>query len=148
MGDTSVQFYMKDFIEALKPLGEKYRGKREIDQWLGKDKKENNKKGKDDKENVVYSLGGRRGKWLLEYCYRPWDQKAVWAYRDADGNVEEAEELLIDGLIERPQPPTDKMIVEGAALFPSGLARKKDGSVHRMTTKELVLATANEFRRD
>lgn len=148
LGASEIQFYMKDFLEALKPLGTQFRGKREVDQWLGKDRKENGQKKKEDEDNVVYSLGGKRGKWLLEYCYRPWESKVVWAYRDPDGNVEEADEVMIDGLIERPQPPTDKMIVEGAALFPTGLARKKDGSVWRMTTRELVIETTKELRKD
>ncbi len=149
MGDTEIQFYMKDFLEALKPLGEKFKTKRDIDQWLGKDKKDRSKQEKEDKDNVIYSYGGKRvGKWIFEYCFKPEENKSFWAYRDPEGNVGEADELMIDGMIHRPNPPTDKMVVEGAALFPSGLARKKDGSIDRRSTRELTIATAAEFRKD
>lgn len=150
---TTLQFYMKDILKALAPLatddGQKlYATKRDVDQWLGKVKKDDKGSGKND-ENVVWSFGGRVGKWLLLYCYNPETQQAHWAYRDPDGKVDEAPEVLIDGLKYRPNSPIhNKMILQGAVMFPSGLARKSDGSIDRRSTKELVIRTATEFRKD
>jgi hypothetical protein len=153
LNGADVQFYMKDLLSALYPLvgddGERvYKTKRDIDQWLGKVKKEEKAGGKKE-DNVEYSFGGRKGKWLLEYCYNPDTQKAHWAYRDPDGNVDEKDEVMIDGIIQRPNSPIgNKMVTGGAALFPSGLARKKDGSIDRKSTKELVTKMSSEFRMD
>lgn len=153
MPATTLQFYAKDLLKALAPLtsddGQKlYATKRDIDQWLGKVKKEDKGSGKDD-DNVVWSFGGKVGKWLLLYCYEEETRKAHWAYRDPDGKVDEADEVLIDGMKYRPNSPIhNKMISKGAVLFPSGLARNSDGSIDRRSTKQLVIKTSAEYQKD
>ena len=147
MGNENVIMqYASDFLQAFKPLGETVRGMREFSRLLktamGK------ADGEDKKEEAVHTFGGRIGDWVLEYCYDPETKRARFAYRDPSGKVDEADDLLIDGIRYKPNFPDDKMIQRGAVLFPSGLARKPDGTLDRKSTGELtqiIAITARKF---
>jgi hypothetical protein len=146
MGDESVIMrYASDFLAAFKPLGETVKGIREFTRLL---KTAMGKEEGEEKEKAVYTFGGRIGDWLVEYCYDPETGKAKFAYRDPNGNVDEAGELRIDGVLYKPKFPDDKMIRNGAILFPSGLARKGDGTIDRKSTGELTKSIAIIFNRN
>ena len=139
MGDENlIMQYASDFLQAFKPLGETVKGIREFSRLLktamGKGE------GEEKKEEAVYTFGGKIGEWLVEYLYDPETGKARFGYRDPSGKVDEADDLLIDGVRYKPNYPDDKMIQKGAILFPSCLARKADGSVDRRSTKDMVAA--------
>lgn len=147
MGDeNTIMQYAPDFLHAFKPLGETVKGIREFSRLL---KTAMGKGGDEDKkQEAIYTFGGRIGDWIVEYCYDPETGDVKFAYRDPDGKVDEAKELVIDGLLYKPNPPTDKMIVKGAIHFPSGLARRPDGSPDRKTTGDLTKIIAvklNQF---
>lgn len=148
MGDENIVMrYAPEFLKAFKPLGETVKGIREFSRLLKKAMGKG-EDGDDEKEEVVYTYGGRIGDWLLEYCYDPESKKAKFAYRDPSGKVDEKDELVIDGIKYKPMPPTDKMILRGAINFPSGLAKKGDGSLDRRSTGELTEAIAIVLRRN
>jgi hypothetical protein len=147
MGDeNTIMRYASDFLSAFKPLGETVKGIREFSRLL----KAAQGKGEGDekKEEVIYTFGGRIGDWLVEYCYDPETRKARFAYRDPNGKVDEADDLVIDGIRYKPMPPDDKMIRIGAILFPSALARKSDGTVDRKSTAELTEVIAFKYRQN
>lgn len=148
MGDENlVMQYAADFLGAFKPLGETVKGVREFSRLLKKamGKSED---GEERKEDVIYTYGGRVGDWLLEYCYDDETGKARFAYRDPNGKVDEADDLLIEGKRYKPKFPDDKMITKGAIQFPSGLARKDDGSIDRKSTRELTTVIAIMIRKN
>jgi hypothetical protein len=141
MGDENVIMrYAADFLKAFKPMGETVKGIREFTRLL----KKAMGKGEDgeDKKEAIYTYGGRIGDWVVEYCYDRETGKARFAYRDPNGKIDEADELLIDEKLYKPHLPTDKMIQRGAVTFPSGLARKGDGTLDRKSTSELTQAMA------
>lgn len=147
MGDENIIMqYAADFLGAFRPLGETVKGVREFSRLL----KKAMGKGDDDapKEEAIYTYGGRIGDWLLEYCYDEETGKARFAYRDPGGKVDEADDLLIDGKRYKPKWPDDKMITKGAIQFPSGLARKDDGSIDRKSTRELTTMIAITIRKN
>lgn len=147
MGDENVVMrYAPDFLKALKPLGDTVKGIREFSRLL----KKAMGKGEDEesKEEAIYTYGGRIGDWIVEYCYDDETGKAKFAYRDPSGKVDEAIELVIDGKKYKPAIPDDKMITKGAIKFPSGLARKNDGSVDRKSTSELTAIIAMVIRKN
>lgn len=147
MGDENVIMrYAADFLGAFKPLGETVKGMREFTRLLktamGKTE------GEEKKEDVVYTFGGRIGDWVLEYCFDRASGKTKFAYRDPAGKVDEADDLLIEGIRYKPNLPTDKMIQRGAIIFPTGLARKDDGSIDRKSTSELTNIIAFKLRQN
>jgi len=146
MGDENVVMqYAADFLSAFKPLGDRVKGIREFSRLL----KTAMGKGDDEKkEDVVYTFGGRIGDWVLEYCYDRENKKVKFAYRDPNGKVDEADDLLIEGIRYKPHSPTDKMIQRGAVLFSSGLARKADGTIDRMSTSDLTKTIAFKMRQN
>lgn len=147
MGDENlIMQYAADFLGAFRPLGETVKGIREFTRLL----KKAMGKGDDDapKEEAIYTYGGRIGDWLLEYCYDEETGRARFAYRDPSGKVDEADDLLIDGKRYKPHWPDDKMITKGAIQFPSGLARKDDGSIDRKSTRELTTIIAITIRKN
>ncbi len=148
MGDeNTIMRYAPEFLSAFKPLGDAVKGVREFTRLLkaamGKDDGEGERK-----EEVIYTYGGRIGDWVLEYCYDPETGKAHFAYRDPEGKVDEAPDLLINGKRYKPEPPTDKMILRGAINFPSGLARRGDGKIDRRSTSDLTNAIAFVLRKN
>ena len=149
--DFLVNKYMPDFLKALKPYGEAVKGMRELTRLV----KSVNGKGEagegDDKKEAVYTYGGRLGKdknWVVEYCYDPDKKWAKFAYRSPTGEINEADELVIDGIKYVPMPPTDEMITKGAVTFPTGLARKEDGSLDRRSTKDLTTIVSIILRKN
>lgn len=147
MGDeNTVMRYAPEFLAAFRPLGETVKGVREFSRLLKKAMGKED--GDEKKEDVIYTYGGRYGDWLLEYCYDPDTKKARFAYRDPNGKVDEIDDVLIDGVRIKPTPPTDKMILKGAITFPSGLARKADGSIDRRSTSELTDSIAIILRKN
>lgn len=156
MGDENVIMrYAADFLVAFKPLGETVKGIREFSRLL----KAAMGKGEDDKEKeeVVYVFsytppldghGGRFGNWVIEYCYSPETHKATFAYRDPNGKVGEADELIIDGVKVKPMIPDNKMITKGAITLPSGLAHKADGTIDRKSTSEMTELIAFKLRQN
>ena len=156
MGDENVIMrYASDFLVAFKPLGETVKGIREFSRLL----KAAMGKGEDDKEKeeVVYVFsytppldghGGRFGNWVIEYCYSPETHKATFAYRDPNGKVGEADELIIDGVKVKPIIPDNKMITKGAITLPSGLAHKADGTIDRKSTSEMTELIAFKLRQN
>lgn len=87
---------------------------------------------RDKKEpDVEVTLGGVISDWVLEYCYDLEKDEARLAYRNPDGEVGIADDLLIDGLKYIPKPP-NKFVQRQAVLFPSALGEK-------IPTKELIL---------
>jgi len=148
MGDENVVMrYASEFLKAFAPLGVTVKGVREFSRLL-KAAMGKSEDGDEKKEDVIYTYGGRFGDWLLEYVYDPETKKARFAYRAPDGKVDEIDDLLIDGKRIKPMPPTDKMILKGAIVFPSGLARKADGSIDRRSTRELTEAIAFILRKN
>lgn len=148
MGDENmVMRYAPEFLRAFKPLGDTVKGVREFSRLLKKamGKSED---GEERKEEVVYTYGGRIGDWLLEYCFDEETGKARFAYRDPGGKVDEADDLLIDGKRYKPKWPDDRMITQGAIKFPSGLARKDDGSIDRRSTNELTHVIAETIKKN
>lgn len=147
MGDESVIMrYAPDFLTAFKPLGETVKGVREFSRLLktAMGKAEDG----DEKEEAVYTFGGRIGDWVVEYCYDAEACKAKFAFRDPSGKVDEADELRIDGVLYRPKGVDDKMIKLGAVKFPSGLARRNDGTIDRKSTAELTEIIAIKYRQN
>lgn len=137
MGDeNTIMRYAPEFLAAFRPLGDAVKGVREFSRLLKKAM--GKEEGEEKKEDVIYTYGGRIGDWLLEYCYDPETHRARFAYRDPSGKVDEANDLLIDGKRIKPMIPDDKMILRGAINFPSGLARKADGSIDRRSTSQLT----------
>lgn len=102
---------------------------REFNRVLTSLAKDGEKKGKREPD-VFPTLGGVFGDWLLEYCYDPEENKAMLAYRNPEGKVGMADDLLIDGLKYIPKPP-NKFIQRQAVLFPSSVGP-------RIETKQLV----------
>lgn len=146
MGDESViARYQRDFLAAFKPLGDTVKGVREFERLLKKAMGKGDEE--ESKEEPVYTFGGRIGDWVLEYCYDPETKRARFAYRDPDGKIDEADDLLIDGIRYKPNFPDDKMIQRGAVLFPSGLARREGGALDRRSTGELTHAIANTIKK-
>lgn len=148
MGDENlIMQYAGDFLAAFRPLGDTVKGLREFTRLLKKAMGKS-EEGEERKEDVIYTYGGRIGDWLLEYCYDAEAGKARFAYRDPNGKVDEADDLLIDGKRYKPKFPDDKMITKGAIQFPSGLARREDGSVDRKSTRELTTIIAMTVRKN
>ncbi len=98
------------------------------------------------KKDAIYSYGGRVGDWLLEYCCDLKEGKARWAYRSPEGNVDMADEIVIDGLTHIPEPPTDKMLIEGVISFPSELGEKK--TIKEIVDKIIVILHSKYIFRD
>lgn len=147
MGDENlVMQYAGDFLAAFRPLGETVKGIREFTRLLKKAMGKGDEDG--PKEEIIYTYGGRIGDWLVEYCYDDESGRAKFAYRDPSGKVDEADELVIDGKKYRPRFPDDKMITKGAIQFPSGLARKEDGSIDRKSTRELTTIISIAIRKN
>ena len=147
MGDEQVIMrYAGDFLAAFKPLGDTVKGIREFTRLLKTAMGKATEDG--EKEEAVYTFGGRIGDWVVEYCYDIETGRARFAYRDPNGKVDEADDLLIDGIRYKPKFPDDKMIQKGAIVFPSGLARKDDGTVDRKSTRELTLIIAKVLQRN
>lgn len=153
MGDeNTIMRYAPEFLSAFKPLGDAVKGVREFSRLLKKAMGKGDEDG-EKKEDVIFTYGGRIGDWLLEYCYDPETGKAHFAYRDPSGKVDEAPDLLIEGKRYKPEVPTDRMILKGAINFPSGLARRADGSIDRRSTSQLTndiafILRKNYFFRD
>ena len=147
MGDENlIMQYVPDFLRAFKPLGETVKGTREFSRLLKKAMGKNDEAG--EKEEVVYTYGGRIGDWIVEYCFDRESGRARFAFRDPNGKIDEADEVEVDGIKYRPHPPTDKMIERGAVTFPSGLARKGDGSLDRKSTSDLTQIIAITLRQN
>lgn len=147
MGDEGeIMQYAGDFLTAFKPLGETVKGIREFSRLLKSAMGKADES--DSKEDVIYTYGGRIGDWLVEYCYDDETGRAKFAYRDPNGKVDEADELVIDGKKYKPMFPDDKMITKGAITMPSGLARKQDGSIDRKSTRELTTIIAIAVRKN
>ncbi len=147
MGDENlIMQYAADFLQAFKPLGDTVKGIREFSRLLKTAMGKGD--GEEKKEEAVYTFGGKIGDWLVEYLYDPETGKARFGYRDPNGKVDEADDLLIDGIRYKPMFPEDKMIQKGAILFPSCLARKADGSVDRRSTKDMVNAISFTLRQN
>ncbi len=148
MGDENlIMQYAADFLGAFRPLGDTVKGVREFTRLLKKAMGKN-EEGDEKNEEAIYTYGGRIGDWLLEYCYDEETGKARFAYRDPSGNVDEADDLLIDGKRYKPKWPDDKMITKGAIQFPSGLARRDDGTIDRKSTRELTTIIAITIRKN
>jgi len=143
--------YKPDFLNALKSYGQAVKGVRELDRLIKSVNGQYGAEGEEDKMPVVYTRGGRLGlnrDWVVEYCYDPDKKKAFFAYRSPTGEINEANELIIDGIKNLPEPPTDEMILKGAVVFPSGLARKEDGSLDRRSTKDLTTLISITLRKN
>ncbi len=93
---------------------------------------------KNKKSEAVPVFGGWLGtdkKWFVEYCYNAKLKQAHFAFRAPDGAIDEAEELLIDGIRYQPMPPEeDLMISKGVVVFPERVAKESH------TTKEISYA--------
>lgn len=103
---------------------------REFNRVLTSLAKEGEKKGKREPD-VIVTLGEFISDWVLEYCYDPEENRASFAYRNPEGKVGMADELLIDGLKYIPKPP-NKFIQRQAVLFPLRLGERVD-------TKQLII---------
>ncbi len=100
---------------------------------------------KTDKGNagdIEETLGGVFGNYLVEYLYDAAKDEARLAWRDytdPTAQVEEGEDLVVDGLKLVPKPPSD-FVRRGAVLFPSAVGKRKamkdlivllEGFIHR-----------------
>lgn len=146
--DFLINKYMPDFLKALKPFGDAVKGIRELTR-LVKSVSGKGETGDEDRMPIEYIYGGRLGMnkdWVVEYCYDPDKKKALFAYRNPVGEINEADELVIDGVKYIPYPPYDEMVTKGAVIFPSRLARKEGGSIDLRSTKDMTIAIVKTLR--
>lgn len=82
------------------------------------------KKKDSDGANVVFTLGGPIGDYLVEYLYDREKHKSLLAWRDPAGNISSGDSVMIDGVKYKPEPP-EETYRERGLLFPSALGAKK-----------------------
>jgi hypothetical protein len=93
----------------------------------GQRKSEKLNKGKKD-TTVIPTFGGWLGsdkKWFVEYCYNHKSKLPHFAFRAPDGAIDEADELVIDGMRYQPMSPEeDLMISKRVVVFPEHVAKE------------------------
>ncbi len=89
--------------------------------------------------DVVETLGGAFGEWLVEYLYDPESKKAALAYRSPERKVGTADSLLIEGVRLVPKKVND-FIENGAVLFPSDVGEL-------LATRELIALLESFIKR-
>lgn len=123
-----------EVLGKIKPiLIEKYKetmcnflgiGMRQFGNMLRKVQGKGEEKDEDKPLEIVMTLGGFIGGYLIEYLYDETEGKATFAYRDPNGKIDTANYLDIDGIRYVPIEP-NSLIKSKGVMFPSKLGEKK-----------------------
>ena len=108
-------------------------GAREFNRLIGQKEKESKAKAE-----MLPTLGGAIGEWLVEYCYDVEDGKARLAYRDPDGKVGMADDVVIEGVKYIPYPPID-YVRRQVVLFPSKMSEEEQSTNELIKAVELFI---------